>query len=116
MTADLPALWRDRANELEPYAAPVATAFRSAAAELEAALRADGDETLTLANAAAASGYSERRLRELLAEGALPNAGGRGRPRIRRGDLPKRGPRKQLGSGNGYDAVRDAMNIIGKTG
>lgn len=58
------------------------------AAELEEAIRAAEDETLTLTQAARESGYSSDHLRHLVADGTIPNAGEKGRPRIRRGDLP----------------------------
>jgi hypothetical protein len=89
-STDLPATWRDRAAELDPYAPPAAEAFRTAAAELEATLRAAADEELTLAEAAAESGYSAERLRRKVAGGEIPNAGRKGAPRIRRADLPRK--------------------------
>jgi hypothetical protein len=53
----------------------------------------DDDELLTLDAATTESGYSAERLRHLVADGAVPNAGRRGAPRVRRGDLPKRANR-----------------------
>lgn len=111
--ADLPATWRDRADELEPYATPAAEAFRRAAAELEAALQARATEELTLGEAAEASGYSKRRLRELLADGTIPQAGRKGGPRIRRGDLPVRPGQSPRASADGYDADVDADALAG---
>ncbi len=64
--------------------------FRLHATELKEALRESEGETLTLAQAAAESGYSESRLRHLVSSGAIPQAGERGRPRVRRGDLPSK--------------------------
>lgn len=105
----LPAAWRNRAAELERFAPPAAEAFRAAAQELEDALRAESDELLTLTEAAAESGYSARRLREMVAAGAIPQSGRKGAPRIRRGDLPRRAapPRSQ-----GYDPQEDAARIL----
>ena len=77
--------------------------------QLREALRAAGDEPLTLAEAAAESGYSKRRLRELVAEGSVSNAGRRGAPRIRRSDLP----RKAKEASNGFDAGAEARTIMG---
>ena len=48
------------------------------------------DEQLTLAEAAEISGVSYSTLQYLVAVGDIRNAGRRGRPRIRRGDLPHR--------------------------
>lgn len=103
--------WRDRANNLRRWADAegAARALEGAAAELEAALREATDEALTLAEASEASGYSERRLRELLADGTIPNAGRRGAPRIRRGDLPRRAGRT---TPTGYDPAADARQLL----
>jgi hypothetical protein len=107
----LPATWRHRAEELRPYAPAAAEAFRAAADELEAALREAADEELTLAAAAEASGYSARRLRELISGGELPNAGRKGAPRIRRGDLPRRAAKS---TGIQYDPAVDARSILSR--
>lgn len=112
MLIDLPAAWRDRAAELEPYAGPAAEAFRRAADELDAALREAADEELTLQEAAEESGYSTRRLRELLSEGEVPMgpSGRKGRPRIRRADLPRK-PGSTRGPAD-YDPTTDAAEIL----
>jgi hypothetical protein len=60
--------------------------WERAAAELRSALRDDDDALLTQAEAAAESGYTTRRLRQL----DLPNHGRTGSPRYRRGDLPRK--------------------------
>ena len=67
-----------------------ASLYRRHAAELQEALRVSADEVLTLSEAAAESGYSESRLRHLVADGTIPQSGERGRPRVRRGDLPQK--------------------------
>ena len=67
-----------------------AALYRRHAAELQEALRQAADEVLTLTQASSESGYSESRLRHLIADGSLPQAGERGRPRVRRGDLPQK--------------------------
>jgi hypothetical protein len=113
---DLAASWRARAEQLRPYAPAAAEAFERAAAELEGALREAADEELTLAEAAVESGYSERRIRELLADGDVPMApGGRkGRPRIRRADLPRRPGGAGQGSVGGYDPDADAAALLSR--
>jgi hypothetical protein len=112
--ADLPRTWRDRAGELRPYAPAAAVAWTRAADELEAALAAAADEELTLGEASSESGYSERRLRELLAEGAIPMAAGgrKGRPRILRRDLPRRAGAARAAPTGGYDADLDAAALL----
>jgi hypothetical protein len=112
--SDLPESWRTRAAELRRWAAAegAATALEAAAAELEAAVRAAESECLTLAEAAVESGLSERRLRELIAAGDVPQAGRRGRPRIRRGDLPVR-RKSSRPAPSAYDARADARRLLG---
>lgn len=108
--SDLPGHWREHATGLRGFAAEgAATAFESAANELEEALRSSEGEELTVPEAAQVSGYSERRLRELLAEGSLPNAGAKGRPRVRRGDLPWK---PATNGAAGYDVDADADQLV----
>jgi hypothetical protein len=109
----LAAEWRSRAAELRRYGAePQAVTLEAAAAELDAVLAEAADAELTLAEAAAESGYSDRRLRELLADGTIPQAGRRGAPRIRRADLPRRA--RPAVSADGYDPTEDARRLMGR--
>lgn len=64
------------------------------------------NEELTVVEAAAESGYSAAHLRRLLADSRLENAGSQGRPRIRRGDLPRK-PNRQ--SANEVDLVGEVL-------
>ena len=81
--------WRDEARTLRLYGHEgTAKACERHAEEMEGAVQAYLEETLTVAEAAEESGYSESHLRALLAETKLANAGREGAPRIRRGDLP----------------------------
>jgi len=106
----LAASWRARAEELRQWGAEgPARALERAAAELEASLRAGADEALTLEQAAKESNYSAEHLRHLVAAGKVPNAGRRGSPRVKRGDLPKR-PGKAAASAYNPDA--DALRIV----
>jgi hypothetical protein len=90
---DLPSLWRARAAFLEQYGDPAsARLWRLAAAELEQAVQRLGEETLTLVQAAAVSGYTADHLGQLIRRGTIPNAGRQHAPRIRRGDLPMKSP------------------------
>lgn len=92
-----------------------ARALEWAASLLEGAIREHADELLTLAQAALRSGYSSEHLARLLREGRLPNAGRRGSPRIRAGDLPVRPPRTVAAPGTRtYDPVADARAIAGR--
>lgn len=55
-----------------------------------ASLVPSGEELLSLHQAAAESGYSVDRLQKLVASGEIPNAGRKGKPAIRRSDLPRK--------------------------
>ena len=109
--AELIRRWATEAELLEGYgAAEAASATRRHAQELSEALRAADDEELTLEAAAKESGYSRRRLRELVASGDVPNAGRKGAPRIRRADLPRR---PGSTTGHGFDARAHAAEVLG---
>ena len=95
-----------------------ARAIEWATAQFERALEDHADEKLTLAQASARSGYSQDHLARLIREGRLPNAGRRGSPRIRAGDLPVRpASRHQITEivvsdrSRVYDPVADARAI-----
>ena len=110
--------WRERATELRTWAAAEgsALALENCARELEDAIRTAEDELLTVSRAASESGYSERRLRELLAEGKVPNAGQAGASRIRRADVPRK-PKATNGQAVGaYDVDADAESLISRLG
>jgi len=83
--------WRDEVTLLRRRGADTqAVTLESCASELEEEVRRLSIETLTLTQAGRESGYSYHALQKMLADGRLPNAGGRHRPRIRRGDLPRK--------------------------
>ena len=86
---DLPGRWRERARFLNEWGDPnSARLWRLAAAELEQALRALGEETLSLVEAAQLSGYTADHLGSLVRKSVIPNCGRKNAPRIRRADLP----------------------------
>src|SRR5690348_1169996 len=85
---DLLRAWNERADYLHAYGDPnAARLWRTAAVELERALKEFGAEPLTLADAAQLTGYSPDYIRKQIAAGDLPNAGRKNAPRVRRGDL-----------------------------
>ncbi len=86
--------------------------IRRLAVEVDEALRADQDETLTLAEAALESSCSTEHLRKMVAAGAIPNAGGKGRPRIRRGDVPLKQVTKARNPGTPEDDARAFLNRV----
>lgn len=97
--------WEADAGTLERYSATSeAQVARRLAAELREALAAAQEETLTLEQASAESGIPAETLRKQLARGAVPNAGKKGAPLIRRGDLPVRPARAaRNGAGKRFD-------------
>jgi len=107
---ELAGQWRARAQELRSWGGDApAKALERAAADLDAALAREQDALLSLEQAAQESGYSADHLRHLVADGTVPNAGRRGAPRVRRGDLPTR-PGKARSST--YDPDADAVQIL----
>ena len=102
--------WEADAIKLREYGQEAAASVAELHAhQLREAVRAAGDQALTLAEAAAESGYSKRRLRELVSEGSVLNVGRRGAPRIKRSDLP----RKARVTSNSFDASAEARSILG---
>lgn len=85
--------WEDEARQLRDRYGDErgAKLCETHAAELRTRIRRHLDEPLTLKEAAAESGYSVSHLQHLVAAGEVPNAGEKGRPRIRRGDVPMKG-------------------------
>lgn len=107
---ELVVLWREEAQTLERYGDERgATMLRRNADDLEAAMRAAADEALDLDAAAAESGYSKDRLRHMISDGTLPNAGRKGSPRVRRVDLPRKSSRAST-----FDAELTARKLVSR--
>ena len=113
---DLARKWREEALVLEEryLDSRAAELFRLHPRELEEAVQDAEEEVLTIAEAAATSGYSLDHIRHQVAEGKIPNLGVKGSPRVRRGDLPlKPGPRERT---TGRDAAATARSILQSVG
>jgi hypothetical protein len=84
--------WNERAQELKRLAASVDghQVISEFLAELECLFREEESDILTLAEAARYSGYSVDHLGRSLRRGSIENVGQLGRPRVRRGDLPRK--------------------------
>lgn len=87
IAAELSLDWRSRASTLERYSPSAAQAFRDAADELEKVLQS-GEETVSLKEAAVLGGYSGDALQKMVASGRIKNYGRKGKPRIRRAEVP----------------------------
>ena len=108
---DLVAQWRTDADTLERCGhESTGKLIRRLAVEAEEALKDDQDETLTLAEAALESSYSTEHLRKMVAAETIPNAGAKGRPRIRRGDVPLKRVTESGNLGTPEDDAREFLN------
>ena len=108
---DLLTRWRSEAETVERCGhESTGKLIRRLAVEAEEALRDDQDETLTLAEAALESSYSTEHLRKMVAAETIPNAGRKGRPRIRRGDVPLKRVTKPGSLGTPEDDARAFLN------
>ena len=91
LPVDLSAEWRALAETFYEHKDDgIAIAYERCASGLDEALAAEGDEPLTLHEAADESGYSPDHLGRLVRDGKVPNAGRPGSPRIARRDVPVR--------------------------
>jgi hypothetical protein len=113
---DLRAKWRARRDEFARFRASVdgATLCDELLAELESAIQARGDTTLTLSDASSVSGYTVDHLARLIRQGRIPNGGRPGAPRIRVRDLPVRPDRSEddaTSSTRRYDPRTDARSL-----
>ena len=114
-TPTLPGAWRERGALLRRHGATEAAAtLNTVADELEMSLRAEADDVLTLAAAAAASGFSRDHLTRLLRAGTIRNVGRRHAPRIRRADLPRKVRAIAATGVKSYDPVADARSLASR--
>ena len=83
--------WRRGAETLRKWGAGAqAAVLESCAEELDTVLREHELEALTLHGAMEESGYSYSAIQKMVAKGRVPNVGDKTRPRVRRGDLPRK--------------------------
>lgn len=87
IAAALVSQWRSRAGELGAYAPAAAQAFIVAADELTEALNSP-DEMVSLKEASILGGYSVDHLQRMVSAKRIQNFGRKGKPRIRRADVP----------------------------
>ena len=109
MTAlsDLARKWETEAELLSKYGDERGSqAAVLHAAELKEALRSHADDLLDPTQAEEFSGYSRRRLRELVSEAKLENHGRPGSPRYRRADLPTK-----TRVDDGFDPAAEARRL-----
>ena len=85
---------------------------REVLADFEAVISAEDDRLLSLADAAAASGYCADHLRRLHRQGVLPGERRGRRIFFRSADLPKKPKAERTQSFGRYDPVVDARRVI----
>jgi hypothetical protein len=114
---NLAARWRARAAELRRWAAAegAATALERAAEELEHTLRVEGDNLLTVTQAAVLTGRHPDTIGSAIRDGRLTNRGVKHRPRVQKAELVHVFPPSRI-AGDGqpsYDPAADARSILG---
>jgi excisionase family DNA binding protein len=122
--ADLPPRWREEAETLRRRGQEdLACMVESFVEDLVAEIREEDNELLTIAQAAAESGYSEEQLRRKVRDRELRAVrnGDRGHMRIRRRDVPRKLGHSHCqgdagGSSDGYDVDEDARDIAERLG
>lgn len=84
--------WSQRGDELKRLSASVDghRVISEFLTELELLFLEEESEILTLEQAARYSGYSPDHLARSVRAGSIANAGRKGQPRVRRGDLPRK--------------------------
>jgi hypothetical protein len=112
--------WQTRREDLRRLHALVdgAALIDQLLADLADLFQDEGDVDLTLADAAARSGYSRDHLARLVRQHRIPNSGRRGAPRVRLRDLPLRpGARANDDAPERprcYDPVTDARSLASR--
>jgi hypothetical protein len=110
--------WRARAAEFRRCGAgeSVARAWECAAEELDEAVRRDSDQVLSVRDAAHEAGYSEEHIRRTLRQNPELNCGRRGKPAIRRANLPRKATAVARGKAAAYDPAADARSLMSRQG
>lgn len=104
------------ALQRELGADPQATILEFCATELEETWSSWQDDLLDLGTAAAISGVSYSTIEKRVRSGAIPNSGRKGKPLVRRQDLPMRKPQPKVSrSGSEPDLAGEVLlNQVGQ--
>jgi hypothetical protein len=109
--------WRATAEGLARLRATVDGALLcdQVLSDFRSVMATEGEQLLTLREAAHYSGYSADHLGRLVREGRIPNLGKRGSPRLRVADLPMK-PREAFDHSGpkAYDPTTDARSLVGR--
>lgn len=89
LVSALPTHWRARATELEKLQAvvPACVLLRECANQLDDTLQSEAD-SVSIKEAATLGGFSVDHIQRRVAKGHIENVGQKGKPRIRRDDVP----------------------------
>ncbi|HVX40448.1 MAG TPA: hypothetical protein VHB25_12825 [Gemmatimonadaceae bacterium] len=111
--------WLTRREEFARLAAHVdgARIVDEFVADLQTLEHDEADKLLSLSQASQLSGYTSEHIARLVRQGSVINYGRKGKPLVRRGDLPQK-PKRALASDNAspYDAAADARSLLSRQG
>jgi hypothetical protein len=111
-TAELVRGWREQAARYDRDGlTSAARLLERVADDLAAALRAESDTVVSLADGARLSGYAADSLGRMIRDGRLSNYGRKHAPKVRIGDLPLRPTREGLES-----STRHRLAVDGQSG
>lgn len=117
--AELRERWMDRRDEYQRAGAQVdgVKIVDIILADLQAMEEDQGDQLLSLRQAAQLSGYPKDSLSRMIREAKIPNSGRKGKPLIRRRDLPLKPGRVLAGvSSRTYAPDADARALLARLG
>jgi hypothetical protein len=105
--------WQERADEWGRMGvlAEASRLITQLLSELSSVFSDEENELLSVAEAAKRSGYSPDHVARLVRKGTIPNAGRRGKPMVRAGDLSRRTHTIAGPKGSAYDPVTDARAL-----
>lgn len=116
---DLRQRWATRRDELARLGAQVdgAKVIEEFLSDLKVNVECEGNELLSISQAAILSGYSAEHLARSVRQGRIANSGRKHKPLIRRNDLPQK-PNSSLARGDNepYDVIADARSLMSRQG
>jgi len=105
--------WEQDLEVLARHKAAQADWLEARITQLKETLTKDGDQLLTLRDAAKLTGYSVDHIGRLVRNGEVPNAGRPRSPRVRKGDLPlKAGYLPPRSTGTNVDRRQIALSVV----
>jgi hypothetical protein len=118
-SSEFRARWVRRREELARLGAQVdgARIIDEFVADFDSVERDEAEQIVSIGRAAELSGYSAEHLARCVRDGRIANAGRRGKPMIRRGDLPHKANKRLARTLNQtYDPAADARDLLDRRG